>query len=232
MSKADEFLNQYRMLEEELTKKYNYDEKYGSPVVRFINDKEGRAFKERLNMCREIRNFLSHHSELDGEPVVEPSDSIIQSLREVTEYLRKPPLAISYATHFEDILKASPNQKVQTVMKKMQKLGFSHVPVLESGELVGVFSIGTIFGYAIRNGFECLRDDMILDDLRELLPPDKHDNEKFLFLPETATLFEVRSEFEKRTQRSRRLAVIFLTDNGSMSGRIEAMLTPWDVIND
>ena len=231
MSRAEEFLNEYKMLEEELCRKYDYDEKYGSPVVRFITDKEGKPFRDKLNLCREIRNFLSHHSEIDGEPVVEPSESIIQYIREIIEYLRKPPLAIHYATHFEDILKTSPNQKAQTVMKKMQRLGFSHVPVLENGSFIGVFSIGTFFGYALRNGLEALNDEMLIDDFRELLPPERHENEKFMFVNEDVTLFDVRREFEKHTQRSKRLAAIFITDNGSSSGRIIGMLTPWDVIN-
>ena len=37
MGRAEEFLDNYRLLEEELCKKYNIDEKsFGSPIVRFI----------------------------------------------------------------------------------------------------------------------------------------------------------------------------------------------------
>lgn len=232
MSRAEDFLERYRILEEELIQKYDTDEKSGSPVVRFISDKEGRPFREKLNFCREIRNFLSHHSELDGEPLIEPSESIIRFLDEVTNYLQKPPLALSYATQFCDILKAGPKNKVVTVMRKMQKLGFSHVPVLKDGTLIGVFSISTFFNYALKNNLAALNDEMLIEDFDELLLPDRHENERFLFLPETATLFEVKNEFEKRSMRSKRLAVIFITNNGSINGRILGMLTPWDVINE
>lgn len=232
MNNAELFLDKYRLLEEELVKKYNYDEKYGSPVVRFINDKEGKPYKDKLDLCREVRNLLSHHSEIDGDPVVEPSDSIIAFLEDVIEYINRPPLALPFATQFANILKTSPNQKIQLVMKKMQKLGFSHVPVLENGEFIGVFSIGTFFGYALKKGMSSISDDMLVEDFRELLPPERHENEKFVFMHSDATLFAVRNEFEKKTQRSKRLAAVFITDNGSISGRILGMLTPWDVIND
>ena len=116
-------------------------------------------------------------------------------------------------------------------MKKMQKLGFSHVPVLENGSFIGVFSIGTFFGFALKNGLQQLNDEMLIGDFREFLPTERHENEKFLFLSPDASLFEVRNEFEKRSQRSKRLAAIFITDNGSSQGRILGMLTPWDVIN-
>lgn len=231
MDNAELFLDKYKKLEEELIRKYDFDEKYGSAVVRFINDRESRPYRDKLDLCREIRNFLSHHSELDGEPAVQPSDSIISFLDEVREYVSRPPLALPFATQFSDILKTSPNQRVQPLMKKMQKQGFSHVPVLEGGVMIGVFSIATFFGFALKNGMAAMNDDMIIDDFRELLPPDRHENERFVFMHESATLFDVRAAFEKKTQRSKRLAAIFLTDNGSMGGRIEGMLTPWDVIS-
>ena len=232
MSKADDFLEYYRILEEELIQKYQWDEKGGSPVVRFLGDKESRPYREKLNFCREIRNFLSHHSELNGEPLIEPSEEILQFLKGVIDYLRRPPPALSFATLFEDILKASAKNKAVTVMKKMQKSGFSHVPVLDGGVLTGIFSIGTFFSYALKHNLASLNDDMLIEDFAELLPPDRHENERFMFMPPTATLFEVKNEFEKRTQRSKRLAVIFITDSGSIGGRILGMLTPWDVINE
>ena len=40
------------------------------------------------------------------------------------------------------------------------------------------------------------------------------------------------NEFEKRSQRSKRLAAVFITDNGSIGGRILGMLTPWDIIGE
>lgn len=232
MNRADDFLEQYRILEEQLTEKYGFDEKYGSPVVRFIADKEGKPFRDKLNYCREIRNFLSHHSETDGEPLIEPSEVLIQFLDEVNEYLRRPPLALSFSTQFADILKAGLRNKAVTVMKKMQKSGFSHVPVIDSGSFIGVFSIGTFFAFALKNGLTSLNDDMLIEDFMEFLPPDKHENERFLFMPKTVSLFDVKNEFEKRSQRSKRLAVIFLTDNGSIEGRILGMITPWDVVNE
>ena len=232
MGRAEEFLDNYRLLEEELCKKYNIDEKsFGSPIVRFINDKEGKEYRDRLNLCREIRNLLSHHAEFEGERIIEPSSSMTEFLKSVTEYIKKPPLAVNYATLFENILKTSLSQKARVVMRKMQRQGFSHVPVTEGGELIGVFSISTVFTFALNNGMSSVNDDMTIGDFAELLPPDKHENEKFCFMGKDATLADVRGEFNKKVQRSKRLAAVFITDNGSFGGRIVGMLTPWDVIN-
>lgn len=233
MGRAEDFLDRYRTLEEALCKKYNIEEKaFGSPIVRFINDKEGKEYKDKLNLCREIRNFLSHHSDFDGERIIEPSQSMIDFLQTVIDYIIQPPLAVHWATLYADIFKTTPSQKVQTVMRKMQRLGFSHVPVIENGEFIGVFSVSTIFAYSLKNGMSSMNDDMLIGDFAELLPPEKHETEKFSFVGYDATLFSVKNMFNKKLQRSKRLAAVFITDNGSVGGRIIGMLTPWDVINE
>ncbi|MBR2176653.1 MAG: CBS domain-containing protein [Clostridia bacterium] len=230
--RADEFLNKYRILEEELNKKYGYDEKtFGSPVVRFINDKESKPYRDKLNICREIRNFLSHHSEFDGERMIQPSAAIVRFLDEVAEYVRRPPLALDCATLYADILKTTLPQKAQTVMKKMERQGFSHVPVIDDGECVGVFSVSTVFTYALLNGMAGISDDMIIADFSELLPADKHSTERFRFVGRESTINDVRGEFERKNRNMKRLAAVFITDNGSSKGRILGMLTPHDVIN-
>lgn len=227
--RSDDFLDKYKKLEEALNVKYGLDEKaFGSPVVKFINDKESRNYREKLDLCREIRNFLSHHADIDGEPIIEPSESIIQFLDEVIQYVERPPLAIGFCTTYENVLKTSPSQKAQTVMKKMQRMGFSHVPVVSEGEFVGVFSISTVFSYALKYG---ITEDLTIGDFDEFLSPDKHENERFKFMHKDSSLFEVRAEFEKKPFRSKKLAVIFLTENGTPYGKIVGLLTPWDIIN-
>ncbi len=230
--RADMFLDKYRELEEELMKKYGGDEKaFGSPIVRFINDKESKDYRDQLNLCREIRNFLSHHSEFDGERIIQPSESLIRFLEKVTDYLRRPPMALEFATLYADILKTTLSQKAQTVMKKMERQGFSHVPVIDTGECIGVFSVSTIFTYALANGMTSIQDDMTVGDFAEFLPFNKHSTERFSFMHKDATLYDVCNEFEKKQRAGKRLAAVFITDNGSSKGRILGMLTSHDVIN-
>lgn len=229
--RADEFLDKYRALEEALVKKYGSEEKsFGSPVVRFIGDKESEHWRDKLNICREIRNLLSHHAEFGGERIIQPSEMMIRFLEEVTEYVRRPPPALSCATLFADILKTTPSQKAQTVMKKMERQGFSHVPVIENGSCVGVFSVSTVFTYCLIHGMTAIKDDMLISDFAEILPPEKHSTERFRFVGREATLYDVRMLFE-RAGTHRRLAAVFVTDNGSQHGRILGMITATDIIN-
>lgn len=229
--KSDEFLNLYKTLEELLSEKYSDRlRNYGSVVVQFTNDVEGKQFKDKLNLCREIRNLLSHHPEVNGENIVEPSQAMIDILNEVIDYVKRPPLAISYATPFENLLKASINNNVLTIMKKMERRGFSHVPVIESGKFIGVFSIGTIFMYISAGKPVGNIEDMEIGDFMQYLPIDAHTTERFRFMSKDTTVVDVKNVFEQPHQRSRRLAAVFITDNGSQGGKLLGMITPWDIL--
>lgn len=228
--RADEFLNLYRTLEELLSDKYGEKTRYGSVVVQFINDREGRQFKDKLNLCREIRNLLSHHPEIDGERIVEPSQAMIDTLNEVIDYIKRPPMAIDFATTYENLLKVSPDQKILPVMKKMERKGFSHVPVIDGGKFVGVFSVGTIFMYISSNYPLAESCDMEIGDFSEFLPFEAHSTERFSFMPKTATAIDVKAAFEQPSERSRRLAAIFITASGSKNDPLLGMITPWDIL--
>jgi len=106
------------------------------------------------------------------KPYVVTPKEMLDILNEVINYVKRPPLAISYATPFENLLKASLNNNALTIMKKMERRGFSHVPVLNGGKFIGVFSVGTIFMYILGgNAIENI-EKMEIGDFRKYLPFD------------------------------------------------------------
>jgi hypothetical protein len=53
-----------------------------------------------------------------------------------------------------------------------------------------------------------------------------------MFLRDDVTLLSVRDAFEQRRERNHRLAVVFLTRDGTRHSKVTAMLTAWDVLRD
>lgn len=75
--RIDEFLDLYKQLEDELEDKYrNARRHYSSVVFEFVKDAESAPVRDKLEICREIRNLLTHSANLDGEPIVEPSGPV------------------------------------------------------------------------------------------------------------------------------------------------------------
>ena len=95
MGRASEFLELYKEVEEALQVRYmkHPNERISNAIVRFMNSPEGKRFKEELNLCREVRNLLSHHARFEGEEAVIPSEKLVAFLRKLLNYLQNPPEA-------------------------------------------------------------------------------------------------------------------------------------------
>ena len=98
--RSDEFIDLYKQLEDELEVKFSTakQRRYSSVVFEYINHYESAPVRETLNLCREIRNLMTHNANLGGEPIVEPSEPVVEALREALDYVCRPPLALDFAT--------------------------------------------------------------------------------------------------------------------------------------
>ena len=228
--RAQLFLDLYKQIEDELDDKYkNSRRHYSSVVFEFIKDYESAPVRDKLDLCRHIRNLMAHSANMDGEPVVVPSEPVTRALQEVLDFVRRPPLAIEFATKGERVLKAGANQKVLRVMELMDKNGYSHVPVMKENRFYGVFSSGSVFRYLLRNGGKGISPDTTIKELRGYLAVEEH-IENYEFVPADATYIYVRERFEQVRAKNKRVSVIFITQDGRPDQPLLGMLTPWDVV--
>ena len=229
--RSTQFLKLYRKLEGLLEKRYSNKRVSSSSVVmEYLHDPDSAPCRADLDMCREIRNLLAHNDDDEGQSVVEPSPGVVKLLGDIVDYVQRPRLAADYGTPPSRILFAHPNDAAGDVVRRMLKMGYSHVPVRDRTGLVGVFSAGSVFAWLGRHGFSGIPANMRIGDFREHIAFGDARSEKYLFLPPDATLLTVRDAFERRDEPNNRLAVAFITEDGTRHGELIAMLTPWDVL--
>ena len=232
-NRAEVFLTLYRKFEGMLEKRYaDHNMTTGSVVKEYLKDPDSEPLRAEIDLCREIRNILSHNTEDDGMAVVEPSEGVIARMEEIIAHVRKPQLAIHYGTPADRILFAHPNDLVLNIMRHMVRMGYSHVPVADRSGLIGVFSSGSLMLYAAKKGLSEVRDELRVGEMKEAIDFGDERSERYMFLPTDATLLNVRDAFEKRRVRNHRLAVVFLTPDGTRQTPVQAMLTAWDVLRD
>ena len=225
-SRIDEFLDLYKQLEDVLEIKYrNARRHYSSVVFEFIKDDESAPVRDKLEICREIRNLLTHSANLEGEPVVEPSAPVVEAMGEVLDFARRPPLAMEFATKGDQVMRAHMHQRVLRLMEVMEKNGYSHIPVMEQGEFRGVFSVGTVFQYILRSGGKGIQPDTTVADLAGHIGFSAH-MENYEFVPKDATYISVRRIFERVRGKNQRVSVIFITEHGKVGESLLGMLTP------
>lgn len=82
---------------------------------------------------------------------MEPSEPVVEALREALDYVCRPPLALDFATKGSSIRCARLSSRVLNLMESMDKSGFSHIPVIEKEKFLGVFSVSTIFSCILRD---------------------------------------------------------------------------------
>jgi len=231
ISRSERFLQLYRMLEGMLEKRYGRAQS-SSIVMDYLRDEDSEPYRYQLNVCREIRNLLSHNADSSGNAVVEPSASIVESLEDILRHVSMPRYALDYGTPSEKILSAHPNDSAIDIMHRMDKQGFSHVPVIERGKMTGVFSVRSLFSYLEQHGLESLDERSKIGELKDALDPGRRGSERYLFMPEKATILQVRAAFEERNERNSRLSAVFITPTGACDEPLLAMLTPWDVLKE
>lgn len=230
---VDQFLDLYKELEECLKQRYEGERLTSSSMVmHFMNTPEGRQFKDVLDTCREMRNLLAHRTDIKGEPPLIPASGAIAALREIIDYVNKPPLALEFATPGDKIFCARRTDNARATMRRMTELGFSHIPVLERGKLFGIFSISTVFSYTL-DGNRIIDDTTTMADFSPYLPVKNHATEDFLFVDPSTDLWEIREKLGRpQPQNKKRLAAIFVTKNGSPNAPLLGMITPWDVLGE
>lgn len=227
--RAETFLSMYRVLEGILGQKYSdSDRKSNSVVMQYIQDAESEPVRQQLDVCREVRNLLTHNASGTGEPIIEPSQALIDQLYAIINYVQKPQSALMFATPEDRILRAHKNDRALDVMRRMEKHGYSYVPVLDNGRIQGVFGKHSVFSYVIDNGR--IDNDTRIRDFGDGLKTEGSLGRRFMFMGPEASYLDARDAFEKKSGKNSRLAAIFITDTGDETGNVLGMLTPWDVM--
>lgn len=229
--RAEEFLQNYRILEELLGSKYSgAPRRHATVVAEYLNDPESAPFSEALTLCREVRNLLTHNADQDGQFVIEPSEGTLRSLLQIIEYVKLPKSALSIATPVEKLMSAQPQERALPLMRAMSERGYSHVPVLQGAHLQGVFSVSTLFQFMLRRPRFVLDESTRVSAFSAILPVREHPGERFLFVHPETSCFDLKREFERPAERNRRLSAIFVMENGQSTGKLLGMITPWDML--
>ncbi|MBQ7714604.1 MAG: CBS domain-containing protein [Clostridia bacterium] len=230
MEIVDTFLDLYRTLEEDLKEYYSGRKVKSSSLVFEYMNGDGKKYYDELDVCREIRNLLTHHSYFKGETPVYPSESIINALKEIIYELENPVTAMTVATPMADMLIASYSDKVNDVLSKMESRGFSHVPVMEGSKLVGVFSVGALFVYLRRSRRALSEGGIVISDLKDQLPIGAHMTEKYLFCDADTPIEKVSEMFASAGPKNKRVAAVFVTRGPELKRSVVGIITPWDII--
>lgn len=233
MNNTDKFLDLYRQLERIGRANYFPEIPEGSPIIaRLTAIPALREFKEDIEYCRVVRNFLVHTPRVRNVYPVIPSDDMIRILEKCVARVKSPTKAMEFAVRRENMFTASLGDKITKVTDYMNSRGFTHIPIFDEDKLLGVFSDNVIYSYICDRGTVHIDEDTELFEFINYLGLSYHINEYFAFMKADATLYEAADLFSIDSKSMKQLAVIFFTDNGRSDGNIKGMMTPYSLLRD
>lgn len=234
-AQTDKFLQLYKQLEFDGRRLFFPNTKEGDNIIgRLLSIPYLKRFKEDLDYCRVVRNFLTHNPKVDGVYPIIPSQEMVRLLEHCVNIVNNPPKAIEFAVPASKILTADFDCPVLEIIEMMNRFVYTHVPVLKDGKLIGVFSDNTVYSYICREKELTIDDDTKISMFEKYIHLDEHINEYFEFVPKNTMFYEIEELFKYNYQckRNKLLSVIYITENGKRDEKILGMLTPWDVLSE
>ena len=229
-----EFINLYNELDAYIADKYDrFDE--DSSIYFLINkfrksnlDIE-RVYAKKLDSIRKIRNLFVHESGII-EDLFEVSNDVLETLKEIIDYIKHPLLAKDVMTPFEGVKVASLNSKVQNLIEIIYKEGFSNIPIVNDlNVVIGIFNSDVL----VNLSFHKIQVDKntTIKDIEKYIMFDAHFNNRFVFVNERSEIDALNEFFAKsKEQYKKRLPLIFVTHNGKSFGALKGIIAPIDLL--
>lgn len=226
------FIEKYKELERITQERYNLKE--GISSVYFLEtNKDYLDIKDKIGYCREVRNFLQHENKVSKEFAIIPSDEMINLIEEVIERVKNPIRAYDICVKVIDVYYKGLNDNVYLSMMAMDHRKYTHIPIMNKGVVIGMFSKSTIFNLLIDNKTISIDKTITFKDIEEKISLENKDNfksEKYMFIPRNATKEYISELFETSYRNANRIAVMLVTENGKSNEKLLGIITPYDVI--
>jgi CBS domain-containing protein len=232
-SQAERFLAAYNQLDDYMRRELREGPGVGHQnliVKMAAQESDFSRGQSDLQTFARLRNALVHNPYSPGvDPIAEPHESVVEEYEKIVQRLLHPPSCLTIAVPASAVYATNWDQHVLEVVRVMNSKVYTHVPVLEDGRVVGVFSENTVFSYLADHGQARISSETRISEFREFMPVRKHASEVFGFLSETSTIVDLARLFQETFKLRQRLAVVFITDNGQETGRLLGLVTAWDM---
>lgn len=226
--KTDIFLNQYRELEAAVSAQYGLQNS-DSAVGFLLRLPEWSAMRGELELCREVRNLLTHNPKVRERYPVEPSDEMIALLERAVERVKNPLRAKHIFIPKEKVLCRTLQDLVRPAMTEMGQRLYSHIPIVKDGVVLGVFSENTLLNYLIDSEGVGIDSNTRFQDIADYLPLKRHKAESYRFVGRNTPVSELEEMFAAAAKKRDRIGLVFVTNSGNPGEKLLGIISAWDM---
>lgn len=228
INRTEEFLDKYKQMETLVRNEYNLDN--NESVMNFlINNKDFKVIENELDLCRDTRNLLSHNPKINGEYAVYPSEEMIKLLDKVIQKVARPLKASNVMVKKSELCYMSMEDKVRDAMATMKENSYKHIPILEDGVLVGLFSAKTVLDIMVTEGADAFSAEITFDMIQKYISIENVTSNKFTFVGNSTLVNEIKDIFKEDIDNKERINIIFVTQHGKRDEKLLGIITAWEI---
>lgn len=186
-----------------------------------------RKYKSELHQFAKLRNAIVHERVNEDYYIAEPHIEVIERIEEIARDFEKPQTALSIATspvfyYYEDAY-------LNDVLKVINKFDFTRFPIYDKDDkYIGLLTSTEIIQWMAKH----FSDKVVhFEDVRVKDLLTKKKNYFVIFMPETASLYEIEELFERYHTRGKKLQAVIITETGDRHGTPKGVITPWDLLD-
>ena len=230
---SEKLLNIYNELDDYMRKNLGVDQFVDfASVLKMMADKNRifSAYYKDLRTLADLRNLLIHNPYKNhADPLLTPHPYVLQKYEDIKNAIINPKKALSIAVLRDKIYTTTLKSNVVDVIKEMSDKTYTHVGVMENDVMIGIFSENTILSYLNHNKEALFLKDMLVEELADFIPFEKHSSEYFEFVGRNTLVTEIEDIFRLGLKERKRIAVVFITESGKRNEKVIGMLTAWDI---
>lgn len=191
-------------------------------------DKVILQYITELDFYREFRNFLVHQATIDKPPVAEPSNFIIEEIKEITQRIEKPKKV--YELFSNEVIHFNTEDSLSEVLNVVKEKEYSQFPVFKNNELIGLISENGITRFLA----ESIDDDIISiveTKVKDIINQDEAKN-SITIVNSNTLIHDVEEIFSKKLHEGNSIFAILVSNRGHKIKTSEdtvGIITPWDL---
>ena len=230
MTNADDYIQKFKELESVVKNTFGLND--WDSVTNFLSKQdEYRHFREEIKYCQEVRNLLQHKQKIGGQYPVEPTREMIDFLEKTINSIKNRKTCSEIMVPTNRLFFRRPDDSICGTLEKMRKIPSGHIPILDPSEkVVGVFTAVSFLNMiADRNG-EPPSPEFTFADAEKYIAFDHHDSEVYRYVKPSLYADELKDIFERTYSGGKRLAMVFVTEDGNPEGKLLGTISPWDIL--
>lgn len=235
MDKEKEFLKVFNDLEQYLRVTYSKgDYSYTGFVTKLYQIKKSRENYiinnnqnfELIKQAAQMRNIISHNND-----VLVPSDNFLNDFKTVVQKITRPLTVRQIMTRYDDLKTCRLTDTIGDVVDLLKTSGFSTIPVIEKGELIGIFTEKSLYDYFSLRQAKTITKAMLMKDIIEAIDLNNHPRKYYDFISVSTNIYDAYAMFNKDIKQRREMLLLLVTENGKEGEHLLGIVALRDLEN-